>query len=264
MMDRMAADVESLAPAVPDRSEQLALVPLGRPLDNLLQAVVLATGLAEAGLLPDALMRKPKDVIVILAYGAELGLLPMQSVQGIYVVKGRPMLSAQLWTALIARNRHRLKIVESTDTSATARITRGDNGETFEETFSVYDAENAGMLRVVDGKVVARNSKGDKLVWEQFTRAMLRYRAIVFCARIACPEVAFNAGIHGEEYDERDVPDLRENSITVEQVIETPTEVDKQDALNELAALDAAARAEHLVPCDDELNAEDAAFGARR
>jgi len=259
----MAADVESLAPAVPDRSEQLALVPLGRPLDNLLQAVVLATGLAEAGLLPDALMRKPKDVIVILAYGAELGLLPMQSVQGIYVVKGRPMLSAQLWTALIARNRHRLKIVESTDERATVQIIRGDNGELFEETFSIYDAEGAGMLRIEDGKVVARNRNGDKLVWEQYTRAMLRYRAIVFCARLACPEVAFNAGIHGEEYDEQDAPDLRSGSITVEQVVETPVEVAKEDTLSELAALDAAARAEHLVPSEDELTAEDLAFQAR-
>jgi hypothetical protein len=255
----MAADVETLPNNTPDRSEQLAVVPLGKPLENLLQAVVLANGLAEAGLLPDALMRRPKDVIVILTYGAELGLMPMQSIQGIYVVKGRPMLSAQLWAAKIAQARHKLRVVSSDNERAVIRITRGDTGEVFEEEFSIFDAENAGLLRIVDGKVVARNQKGDKLVWEQWTRAMLRYRALVFCARIACPEVAFNAGIHGEEYDDQDSPDLRPGSIVVEQVVEG-SDVNREETFKELAALSAAAKAEHLAPSEEELAAEDVEF----
>lgn len=234
-----------------DPAERLTSVPLGRPLDNLLQAVVLANGLIEAGLIPDTLKRNPKDIVVILVYGAELGLLPMQSVQGIYVVKGRPMLSAQLWSAKIAQAGHRLSILASTNEYAHVRITRGDNGEVFEETFTLADAEAMGALRVVDGKVVARSPKGEKLPWEQFTRAMLRYRALVFCARTACPEVAFGAGIHGEEYDDQDSADLRPGNMKVEQVVETK-EVEKSAAIGELELIAAQARAENLVPDPEE------------
>lgn len=231
---------------VQDAADRLAAVPLGRPLQNLFQAVTLSQGLIEAGLIPEALKRNPKDIVVILVYGAELGLLPMQSIQGIYVVKGRPMLSAQLWAAKIAQAGHRLSILESTNERAHVQITRGDNAEVYEEVFSLKDAEAMGALRVVDGNVVSRSPKGEKLPWEQFTRAMLRYRALVFCARTACPEVAFGAGIHGEEYDDQDSPDMRPGNIIVEQVTET-LEVPKTAAVGELEALEAAVLAEHIT-----------------
>lgn len=227
-------------------TERLTAVPLGRPLQNLFQAVTLSQGLIEAGLIPHALKSNPKDIVVILVYGAELGLLPMQSIQGIYVVKGRPMLSAQLWAAKIAQAGHRLSILESTNERSHVQITRGDNGEVYEEIFTLKDAEAMGALRVVDGNVISRSPKGEKLPWEQFTRAMLRYRALVFCARTACPEVAFGAGIHGEEHDDQDSPDMRPGSITVEQVTEN-LEVPKTAAIGELEALEAAALAEHVT-----------------
>jgi hypothetical protein len=249
----------SLAPVAP--SERLALVPLGRPLENLLQAVTLAQGLIEAGLIPDTLKRNPKDIVVILTYGAELGLLPMQSIQGIYVVKGRPMLSAQLWAAKIAQAHHRLSVLESTDTSAHVRITRGDNGETFEEEFTLEDAERAGLTGIHEGRARARSPKGEKLPWEQWTRAMLRYRALVFCARVACPEVCFGAGIHGEEYDQQDEPDLRPTEIKIEQVTEG-TDVTGADTAAELAALAARAVADKVVPTEEDVAAENAAFTA--
>jgi hypothetical protein len=229
---------------------------MGKPLENLLQAVTLSRGLIDAGLIPDSLKKNPKDILVILIYGSELGLLPMQAVQGIYVVKGRPMLSAQLWAAKIAQAGHRLAILESTNERARVRITRGDNGQVFEEKFDLADAEGMGAIRIVDGKAVARSPKGEKLPWEQFTRAMLRYRALVFCARTACPEVAFGAGIHGEEYDDQDAGDIRPGNYHVEQVEETK-ELDREETLAEIRALESAARANVEF-----IDAEDAEFEA--
>jgi hypothetical protein len=50
----------------------------------------LAKVLGMSALLPQALRGKPADVLVTVMYGREMGLTPMQSIQGIYVVNGRP------------------------------------------------------------------------------------------------------------------------------------------------------------------------------
>ena len=216
---------------------ELALVPVGRALSNLEEVVTLSKGLAVSGLVPDTLRGKPNDVAVILLYGAELGLTPMQAIQGIYVVKGRPMLSAQTWGTKIRQAGHKLVILNSTRTEATVCITRGDDRTQHVETFTIEDAVAAGLCKLIDGKVISRGSKGDALPWEAYTRTMLRNRAITHCARFACPEAAFgNAGIWGEEHGElEDETDLRPFIAD-----DTPVDgevVDGDTTAQELAAL---------------------------
>lgn len=215
----------------------LALVPVGRPLSNLEEVVELSKGLAVSGLVPDTLRGKPNDVAVILLYGAELGLTPMQAIQGIYVVKGRPMLSAQTWGTKIRQCGHRLVVLESSRTQATVCITRGDDKTQHVETFTIEDAIAAGLCKMQDGKVISRGARGDALPWEAYTKTMLRNRAITHCARFACPEAAFgNAGIWGEEHGElEDETDLRpfiDDDHAVDGEI-----VDSASAAQELAAL---------------------------
>lgn len=216
---------------------ELSLVPVGRALSNLEEVVTLAKGLAVSGLVPDTLRGKPNDVAVILLYGAELGLTPMQAIQGIYVVKGRPMLSAQTWGTKIRQCRHRLEILESTRELATARITRGDDKTVHTLTFTIEEAAAAGLCRIVDGKVVCRDSKGNPLPWEAWTKTMLRNRAVSHLARYACPEAAFgNAGIWGEEHGElEDETDLRP-FIDDDQAVDGEI-VDADDTAMELAEL---------------------------
>jgi len=201
---------------VPNTPAELARVPIAQPLKTLEEVVLFARALAYANLLPDSLQDKRTgqirvaDVIVLLAMGAELDLSPMQSVHGIYVVKGRPMLSAQLWGTRIRKFGHRLTLHQESNAngrpvSATAVITRGDDGTVHEESFSIWDARNAGLCQVNEatGEVMSRSSSGQKQPWEQYTKTMLRNRAISHCARYACPEVIYGTmGIRGEEYDE--------------------------------------------------------------
>jgi hypothetical protein len=217
---------------------ELALVPVGRALSNLEEVVTLAKGLAVSGLVPDALRGKPNDVAVILLYGAELGLTPMQAIQGIYVVKGRPMLSAQTWGTKIRQNGHRLVILSSTRTEATVCITRGDDKTQHVESFTIEDAVAAGLCEIVNGKVVSRSQfKNEVKPWEAYTKTMLRNRAITHCARYACPEAAFgNAGIWGEEHGElEDETDLRP-FIADDEPVDGEI-VDAHDAAQELAEL---------------------------
>lgn len=200
---------------VPNNPAELARVPIGEPLKTLEEVVLFGRALAFAGLLPDSLMDrrtqtvKVADVVLLLCMGAELQLSPMQSIHGIYVVKGRPMLSAQLWATRIRQFGHKLSVnmdyfPNGRVLSATAIITRKDDPTPQELTFSVWDAKNAGLVQAVsDSGEVRAQINGNATPWQQYTATMLRNRAISHCARFACPEVVFGSmGIKGEEYDE--------------------------------------------------------------
>lgn len=175
-------------------------VAVGIPLNGLDEAFRLAKNLAVASVLPDSLRGKPSDVLAIVLYGQELGLAPMQAIQGIYVVKGKPQLSSTTWTALIRRAGHRVKWGPCDDKSATVSITRCDDPDPHTETFTIEDAVKAGLCRIVDGKVQARSQRGDPLPWETYTRTMLRNRAISNCGKLQCPEVALGFAVEGD-YD---------------------------------------------------------------
>lgn len=200
---------------VPNNPGELARVPIGEPLKTLEEVVLFARALAFAGLLPDSLMDrrtqtvKVADVVLLLCMGAELQLSPMQSIHGIYVVKGRPMLSAQLWATRIRQFGHRLNVKmeylpSGRVLSATATVIRRDDPTPQELTFSIWDARNAGMVQAVaDDGTVRAQVNGNATPWQQYTATMLRNRAISHLARFACPEVVFGTmGIKGEEYDE--------------------------------------------------------------
>lgn len=176
-------------------------VHVGAPINDLDQAYRLSQNLAVADLLPKALRGKPSDVLAITLYGQDLGLSPMQAIQGIYVVKGKPQLSATTWTALARRAGHKVRWGDCNDKSATVTIVRADDPDyPHTETFTIEDAAAAGLCKIVDGQVRARSSSGEVLPWESYTRTMLRNRAISNAGKAACPEVALGFAIEGD-YD---------------------------------------------------------------
>ncbi|WP_157253117.1 hypothetical protein [Nonomuraea typhae] len=170
-------------------------------MEDLDQAWRLSQALATAVLMPDAIRGKPSDVLALLLYGQDLGLSPMQAIQGIYVVKGKPQLSGTTWIALARKAGHKVRILESTDERCTVEITRADDpGHPHRETFTLQDAARAGLCHIKDGKAFLRDKNGNPLPWEAYTRTMLRNRAISSGAKIACPEVALGFGVEGD-YD---------------------------------------------------------------
>lgn len=237
---------------VPNNPAELARVPIGKPLGTLEEVVLFGRALAFAGLLPDSLMDrrtqtvKVADVVLLLCMGAELQLSPMQSIHGIYVVKGRPMLSAQLWATRIRQFGHKLNVSmeylpSGRVLSATATIIRRDDPTPQSLTFSVWDARNAGLVQAVaDDGTVRAQINGNATPWQQYTATMLRNRAISHCARFACPEVVFGSmGIKGEEYDELEEEEgFGDDRFEAGKAIEgTPAENDAlADELTALAA----------------------------
>lgn len=176
-------------------------VTVGAPITDLDQAFRLSKALALAAVLPNSLRGKPSDILAILLYGQDLGLTPMQAIQGIYVVRGKPQLSAITWTALARRAGHKVRWGACDDKSATVTIERSDDpDEPHTETFTIEDAIQAGLCKIVGGEVQARSSSGERLPWETYTRTMLRNRAISFAGKLQCPEVALGFAIEGD-YD---------------------------------------------------------------
>jgi hypothetical protein len=240
---------------VPNSPAELARVPIGKPLQTLEEVVLFGRALAFAGLLPDSLMDKRTqtvkvaDVVLLLCMGAELELSPMQSIHGIYAVKGRPMLSAQLWATRIRQFGHRLNVVmeefpNGRVKSATATIIRKDDPTPQSLTFSVWDARNAGLVQAVaDDGTVRAQVNGNATPWQQYTATMLRNRAISHCARFACPEVVFGSmGIKGEEYDE-----LEEESGFGDDRFEAGKAIEGTPAQNDSLAQELTALAERMA-----------------
>lgn len=152
-----------------------------RNVDDLMRLTQLV---AVSALLPDKLRGKPADVGVILMYGAELGMSPVQALQGIYVVDGRPSLAAQTWLALARRAGHSIRVIEHTTEVCTVHIVRGDGGDEHTSTYTLDEAKVAGLT--------------GKKNWQQNPKAMLLARAVSAGCRFACPEIALGFYAEGE------------------------------------------------------------------
>ncbi|MFI6883422.1 recombinase RecT [Streptosporangium canum] len=211
-------------------------VALGSPMTDLDAAYRLAKALAMAGVMPNALRGKPSDVLALMLYGQDLGLSPMQSIQGIYVVKGKPQLSSQTWTALARRAGHKVREIESTRERCTIEITTKDDPEhPHRETYTIKLAAEAGLVTIKeDGTLWARSQKGERLPWETNTKTMLRNRAISNGAKLACPEVALGFAIEGD-YDY--IPDDTVVEVVAPEVMQDVVVTEPEKAVEEIASL---------------------------
>lgn len=144
---------------------------------SIAEAKDLATTLAAARTLPEALQKSPADVLAIILAGAELGLAPMQSLRGLVLIKGKPTLSADAMGALVKRRSDVckwLRLVSSTPEAATYETQRAGEPEPTRMSFTIADAQRAGL-------------NGDN--WKKFPAAMLRARALTAICRAVYPDL---------------------------------------------------------------------------
>jgi hypothetical protein len=167
------------------RPEPKVPVDLIGPQNDLDATFRLAKALSMSSLLPEALRSRPNDVLVTMLYGQELGLAPMQAIQVIDVVKGRPFLRANLWVALARRAGHKVRVLEQTRERCTVEVIRHDDPDgPMRVTYTIDDAKTAGLTS---------NSN-----YTKNPKAMLYARAASTAIRQACPEVALGFGDEAE------------------------------------------------------------------
>jgi hypothetical protein len=139
--------------------------------------------LAESDLFPDT--RAMAQAVVKVLAGQELGFGPVASMTGVYVVKGRITLSANLIAAAIRRSgRYDYRLKRLDDNACEIEFVMGGTA-IGTSVFTIDDARKAGL------------AGGDS--WRKYPRNMLFARAISNGAKWYCPDVFAGAQVYTPE-----------------------------------------------------------------
>lgn len=161
---------------------------------NIEEALKFADYLAKSTIVPKDFANNPGNILVAIQWGMELGLQPMQAMQNIAVINGRPALWGDAVIALVRSSPLCEYIYETDDgETATCRVKRRDEEEQT-RTFSMTDAAQAGL-------------KGKQGPWAQYPKRMRQMRARAFALRDVFADVLRGMPVAEEV---RDTPTERE------------------------------------------------------
>lgn len=155
-----------------------------------------AQKIANTPFVPSAFRGKPEAVFAAILYGEELGIGPMQSLNSIHVIEGKPGMSPELMRGLVARAGHRIDVKEASAERVTLWGKRADNESEATVSWTMDDARLAGLA-----------GRG---AWKTYPRAMLLARATSELCRMIFADVVAGlsytqeelASISGQVWDE--------------------------------------------------------------
>lgn len=143
---------------------------------NFEQALTFSDYLADSDMVPKDFKGKPGNCLIAMQWGAELGLKPLQALQNLAIINGRPSLWGDAVIALVRSSPLCEWVQESDDGQvATCRVKRRGEPEQ-SRTFSLDDARTAGLL-------------GKAGPWTQYPKRMRQMRARAFALRDVFPDV---------------------------------------------------------------------------
>lgn len=163
--------------------------------------MTFAQAVAQSDIIPTVYRGKPANVLVAVGYGAPLGLSPMQSLQDISVINGKPTASASFIASRVRMAGHKLRIVKDEKLlSVTATIVRSDDPD-----YPISVTRDRAWAQQM-GLIGKDNYKRQPLT-------MLTWRAITAAAREACPEILYGVQYTADELQDFDPP-ARQHSTT--------------------------------------------------
>lgn len=153
----------------------------GLALQTMSDAMQFAAMVAKSDFAPKDFKGKPESCLLAIQHGAEIGLSPMQSLQNIACINGRPAIWGDAALALCLANPvcdgiHETIEGDGDNMVAVCKTSRRGKDANVVGRFSVADAKRAGLW-------------GKSGPWTQYPRRMLQLRARGFALRDAFPDV---------------------------------------------------------------------------
>jgi hypothetical protein len=154
------------------------------------------------------------QVLFIMLKGIELGISPMQALDGIQVIQNKTTVSPQLMLALINRSGELEDIkIDDPDTirakNACSVMMKRKGRSPHTEVFSMEDAKTMGLA--------------GKDNWKKQPAVMLKWRAVAACARIAFPDII--QGVYSPEEMGADVIEDASGELVIEKPDTTTGEI---------------------------------------
>lgn len=151
------------------------------------EAMHLAKLLSQSTIIPKEYRGSPGNVLVAIQWGMELGLGPVQALQGIAVINGRPSIWGDAMLALVLGS-GLLEDMQEEQADDWASCTLKRKGmEPTTRTFTRKDAETAGLW----GK---KSYDGKPTPWVTYPKRMMQMRARAYALRDVFADVL--RGIH--------------------------------------------------------------------
>lgn len=155
---------------------------------DLAQALQFAEILSKSSIVPKEFIGNPGNVLVAIQWGMELGLQPMQAMQNIAVINGRPSLWGDAVIGLVRSSPLcEYVIEEEIDGKAICRVKRRGEDEQI-RIFTPDDAKKAGLI-------------GKAGPWTQYPKRMMQMRARSWALRDVFPDVLRGMPIAEEVMD---------------------------------------------------------------
>jgi hypothetical protein len=188
--------------AVAEIKQTFSLAP-----QTLDEAMKYSKMIAESEFVPKNFQNKPGNVLIAIQMGEEVGLKPLQSLQSIAVINGKPGLYGDAGKAILLAagciiEEDDLALIK-TNGFARCKITR-PNRPPVERTFSIDNAKTAGLY-------------GKEGPWRTYPERQMSWRAFWFAARDAASDLL--KGIKGLEelldyQPEKDITGQAEQTAT--------------------------------------------------
>ena len=134
----------------------------------------LSNKISTTNFVPKAFRGKPAEIAACILTGREIGIGPMQALNKIHVIEGRPSMSAELMRSLVMAAGHEITYPVYTDDKVTAKGQRANSESATEVTWTMKDAQRVG--------VAARDT------WKKYPRQMLAARATSELCRLLFPD----------------------------------------------------------------------------
>jgi hypothetical protein len=184
------------------------------------EALRFAEMLSKSSIVPKDYQGNAGNILVAIQWGMEIGLQPLQAMQNIAVINGRPSIWGDAMLAIV-RGSALLEYIreEPTDEGCTCTIKRkGEDPVT--RTFTMADAKKAGLA----------NKQGP---WTNYPKRMMQMRARAYALRDVFPDVLRGVEIAEEV---RDMP-APEKDMGPADVVDGPKATTKTETLkNRIAA----------------------------